>query len=122
MLNKTLLVTTLEVVLNSQYFEMNVPINNGPVAVRGWMQKLYDLHEVISNIVQEQELFISGNMLYVILVFYFMLLLLYRLKWQWICVMKMFFEYVAFYNEDKLMPFARRIEKVLYKRVVHDQF
>ena len=52
----------------------------------------------------------------------FMLLLLYRLKWQWICVMKMFFEYVAFYNEDKLMPFARRIEKVLYKRVVHDQF
>ena len=69
MLNKTLLVTTLEVVLNSQYFEMNVPINNGPVAVRGWMQKLYDLHEVISNIVQEQELLISSNMLYITLVY-----------------------------------------------------
>lgn len=49
-----LVVTALEIVLDSPYLDIQVPLNSGKeVSLRGWMQKLYDTHEVITNIVEE---------------------------------------------------------------------
>lgn len=44
----------LETVLDSPYLDIQVPLNSEKeVSLRGWMQKQYDTHEVISSIVEE---------------------------------------------------------------------
>ena len=51
-------------ILDSQYCDIKTPLNNGPIALRGWMQKLYEVHEDISAIVQNVPQLIPSQLLY----------------------------------------------------------
>lgn len=56
-------------VLNSQYFDLKIPLYNGEVALRGWMQKFYELYEIINTIVQELAQDVPGALLYAFILF-----------------------------------------------------
>ena len=49
---------------NSQYFDLRIPLYKGPVALRGWMQKFYELYEIINKIVQELSQDVPEPLLY----------------------------------------------------------
>ena len=49
--------------LNSHYFDVKAPLNNGSGALKGWIQKLYELHETISEVVKELQHHIPGPLL-----------------------------------------------------------
>ena len=60
-----LLVAGMEEALNSQYLKINTPLYNGKDALSGWMQKSYELHEIINKIAQELFQYIDQQLLYV---------------------------------------------------------
>ena len=37
----------------------------------------------------------------------------FRVQWQWVCIIRMFVEQVVLKNEEALIFFARRLEKVI---------
>uniref|UniRef100_A0A1X7USC7 Uncharacterized protein n=1 Tax=Amphimedon queenslandica TaxID=400682 RepID=A0A1X7USC7_AMPQE len=91
-----LLIEALEIVLDSPFLDVQVPLTSEKeVSLQGWMQKQYDSHKIISSIVGECTI-VPPEVL---------------LKWQWVCVMKLFFEYVVLQNQKETIIFARRIEK-----------
>uniref|UniRef100_A0A1X7U225 AAA+ ATPase domain-containing protein n=1 Tax=Amphimedon queenslandica TaxID=400682 RepID=A0A1X7U225_AMPQE len=94
-----LLVEALEIVLDSPFLDVKVPLmSKKEVSLQGWMQKQYESHRIIFSIVEECD--IPPKVF---------------LKWQWVCVMKLFFEYVVLQNQKETIIFARRIEKVSAK-------
>ena len=50
-------------VLNSHYFDVKAPLYNGSGALKGWIQKLYELHEPISEVVNKLQDHIPGPLL-----------------------------------------------------------
>lgn len=109
-----LLVDAMKEALNSQYFEIMTPLYKRKDALSGWMQKSYELHEIINKIVQELPQYVDGPLLYVFIHYNeFIQKIFLSLKWQWICVLKLFFEHILLHNEEKFIFFARRIQMVL---------
>ena len=63
-----LLVDGMKEALNSQYLDIKTPLYNSKDALSGWMQKSYELHEIINKIAQEIPQYIDGPLLYVFII------------------------------------------------------
>lgn len=51
--------------LNTQHLDIKTPLYNSKDALSGWMQKSYELHEIINKIVQELPQDMDEQLLYV---------------------------------------------------------
>lgn len=58
-----LVVTALEIVLDSPYLDIQVPLNSeNEVSLHDWMQKQYETHGVITSIIEECKVMPSNVM------------------------------------------------------------
>jgi hypothetical protein len=97
---KILLIESLREVMDSPYLNFETPLNDSPAAVRGWLQKLSELYETINRIFQDFSTYIPGDLMS---------------KWRWICMLKLFCEYVLLKNEKHIKKFAKRFKLISEK-------
>ena len=57
------MVETVKEILNSLYFDVRAPLYNGSDALKGWIQKFYEMNETISEVVLELQHHIPGPLL-----------------------------------------------------------
>jgi hypothetical protein len=95
---KTLLIESLSEALDGPYLNFEIPLTDCPADVRGWLQKLSELYETINKIFTNNDfsIKISDKL---------------RSKGQWICILKLFCEYVVLKNE-KQIKFAKRFKLI----------
>ncbi|XP_019854153.1 PREDICTED: E3 ubiquitin-protein ligase RNF213-like [Amphimedon queenslandica] len=91
----SLIVVALQEVLNNIHLDEKVPLK-GTAALRGWMQKMYQLQAIIDNIFNNLHLDNCHEL---------------KKQWQRLCVMKLFMEHVVVDHENELLKFATRLDR-----------